>query len=207
MFCSQCGNQIDSQSSYCTKCGNRAAPLQCQDQPPVQAATAALSDSIVWIFRADRKLSMFKIVPCYIVFMRDKAVLAFITPALQKAQSAKVSQDIKSKELGFFKGSAAMMRYWSDYYKKYYTMSADAILAEDPSNRVLYYQNISQVLFKGFSDDTSFDDTGTSSVTQGKLYFSVAGGETLKFSHSQSADKSVKETLTQLFGAKLKYKR
>jgi len=149
---------------------------------------------------------MLKMVACYVVFMKDRAVLAHLTPALQKAESAKVSQDVKEQGMGFFKGSAAMMGYWANYYKKYYGMTSAAILAEDPSNMVLEYKNISQVLFKGFSDNTNFDD-GTSNVTQGKLHFTLTNGETIKFMHSQWADKSVREILEGLFGAKLKYRK
>jgi len=226
MFCSQCGNQIRNGDTFCFKCGNRvvsappANPVQQQPQqqapaPPTyaaqpvayaQAPSAQPTERVVWVFRADRKYSMFKMTPCYIVFMEDKAVLAYLTPALQKAESAKVSSEIKESNQGFFKGSAAMMRYWSEYYKKYYSMSTAAILAEDPTNVVLPYQAITEVLFKGFSETSSSDDN-TSSVTHGKLNFEIAGGETLKFTHSQSADRSIQETLTRLFGNRLKYKR
>ena len=206
MFCSQCGNQLDSQSVFCTQCGFRLTTVQHQNQSPAQSYAAPTQEIVLWVFNAQRKFSMFKMTPCNIVFMQDKAVLAYLTPELQKAESAKVSQDIKSNGLGFFKGSAAMMRYWADYNKKYYAMGSNAILAEDPSNVVLYYQNITEVLFKGFSETVSTDDS-TSSVTQGKLHFSLVGGEVIKFTHSLSSGREVKELFTKLFGAKLRYKR
>ncbi len=205
MFCSQCGNQLDSQSIFCTQCGYRLTTNQQQVQPPKQSYAAQPQENVVWVFATQRKISMFKMIPCNIVFMQDRAVLAYLTPELQKAECAKVSQDIKTDGLGFFKGSAVMMRYWAEYNNKYYAMRTDAILAEDPSNVALYYQNITEVLFKGFSETVSTDDS-TSSATQGKLHFSVTGGETVKFTHSMSSGREVKETLAKLFGAKLKYK-
>ena len=32
-----------------------------------------------------------------------------------------------------------------------------------------------------YSDNTSFDNDGTFSITQGKLHFLLAGGETIRF--------------------------
>jgi len=215
MFCSQCGNEIKQGSSFCTKCGKRLVSAPSRDKPAMQApippaapkAPAPPStETAEWVFSAQRKLSVLKMIPCNIVFMQDKAVFAYLTPALTKAENAKVSNEIKAEGAGFFKGSAAMLRFWSGYHKKYYSMTADAILAEDPSNIAVQYQNITGVLFKGFSDNTNFDDA-SSNVTQGKLNFSLAGGETLKFVHSQTADRSVQDILARLFGGKLKYKR
>ena len=224
MFCSQCGHAIREGDAFCTRCGNRVAlapptihnpvyqppsPIPAQPAQTFAYAPAPaprLAEKIVWIFRADRKFSIFKMTPCYIVFMEDKAVLAFITPELQKREGDRVSREIKEANTGFFKGSAAMMKFWSDYYKKYYTMSSAAILAEDPTNVILPYHQISEVYFKGFYESVSSGDS-SSTVTQGKFEIETANGENYKFTHSQTADRSIQETLTRLFGSRLKYKK
>lgn len=198
MFCSQCGKQLDSKSEFCTQCGFK---LDSQSEPDQHSAVSS-PETAVWVFNAQRKYSMLKMIPCNIVFMQDIIVLAHLTPELQKAESAKASQEIKAKGLGFFKGSAAMMRYWANFSKKYYAMGTKEILAEDPSNMVLHYQDINAVLFRAHSGNV--DDSHS---TPGKLNFSLISGETIKFSHTESSNKETKQMLMELFRGKLKYKR
>lgn len=197
MFCSQCGNQLDDTSEFCTQCGFRLDSQIGADQQQEGFS----EEDVIWVFNAQRKYSMLKIVPCNIVFRQDEIVFAHLTPELRKAESAKASQDIKTEGLGFFKGSAAMMRYWANFSKRYYSMSTAEILAEDPTNMVLHYQDIDQVLFKAASLS---DDENTS---QGKLHLSLNNGETIKFSHKESSNKETKQILMELFRGKLKYKR
>lgn len=149
---------------------------------------------------------MFKAVTCYVVFMHDHAVLAHISPERLKFENEKAAADVKAQGLGFFKGSAAMMHNWADFYKRYYSMGTNAILAEDPMNMVIHYAMLSEVYYRCFSQDSNFEDSSTS-TTDGKLQFSLSGYDTIKLEHTQTDSRSVKETLTSLFGYKLKYKR
>ncbi len=206
MFCTKCGTEIKAGSNFCTGCGTRTDAGQPQAPRPVREPAQSANSGVVWVFGAQRKYSMFKMTPCNIVFMPDKLLIAYLTPALQKAENARLSAELKAQGKGFFSGSAAMVGFWADYYKKYYRMTEAAILAEDPLNVQIPYGSITGVLFRGFSETVDYDDSA-SNVTQGKLHFTLAGGETLKFAHSQSADRSIKDLLTRFFGTKLKYKR
>lgn len=219
MFCSQCGYQLDPQSKFCAQCGSKLAQLPKESHgsnqrvPVPELKTAeqpilapvSMPESVIWVFGVQQKLSLLKIIPCNIVFMQDKAIVAHLTPELQKSESEKLSRDIKSNGIGFFKGSAAMMQYWANYNKKYYTMTSNEILSEERSNIMLHYQNIQKVLFQ--CELTSIDSDGVTYGTQGKLQFDLFGGQTVKFTHSQWNDKSIRDMLTRLFGEKLKYKK
>ncbi len=207
MYCRECGSKIDEKSNFCIKCGTKLTLVQPQNQNAAEPEKLSEKERVLWVFQGQRKFSMFKMQACYAVFMEDKILLAHMTPELTKAENAKASKEIKETGKGFFKGSAAMIRYWSDYYKKYYGMNSRDILAEDPSNLMIEYKNINRVLFKGFSDNTSYDENGTSTITQGKLNLFLANGETIKLLHSYSADQSSKEILAGIFGSRLKYKR
>jgi hypothetical protein len=174
-------------SKFCTDCGK-----QQSSQPTEQA---------VWVFTATRRYSLFKTDACNIIFLKDRLVLAYLTGERQKTESAKVAADIKAQGLGFFKGSAAMMSYWADYSKKYYTMDINAILAEDPLNQVILYSMISQIRFECYESGDS-----ESNASGGDLLIQIQGGEMLKFTHASPGDKQIKNILTSLFGYKLKYK-
>lgn len=219
MYCVKCGYQIDPQDKFCAKCGSKVAQFEEVSHKPNPSppepeqkiaerptmAPGYIPESVIWVFSAQRKQSLFKIIPCNIVFMQDKLIFAYLTPELQKAESRKLSNDIKSNGIGFLKGSAAMMKYWANFSKKYYTMTANEILSEDQSNAMIQYQNIQKVLFQ--CDSTSVDSEGITYGTQGKLQFDLFGGQTIKFTHSQWNDKSIRDMLIRLFGEKLKYKK
>jgi hypothetical protein len=174
-------------SKFCTSCGK-----QQSSQPAEQA---------VLVFPAIRKYSLFKMDTCNIVFMRDRLVLAYLTGDKQKMESAKVAADIKAQGLGFFKGSAYMMRYWADYSKKYYTMDINSILAEDPLNQVIHYSMIMELKYRCYeSGDSDSNSTG------GELNLMIINGEPLKFTHTEPGDKQIKSILSSLLGYRLKYK-
>ena len=187
MFCIHCGHQMADGSKFCTGCGK-----QQSSQPTEQA---------VLVFPAIRKYSLFKMDTCNIVFMRDRLVLAYFTKEKQKTESAKAAAYVKAQGLGFFKGSAYMMRYFADYSKKYYSMDINSILAEDPLNQVIHYSMIMEVKYICYeSGDSDSNSTG------GELNLMMINGEPLKFTHTDPGDKQIKNTLTSLLGYRLKYK-
>lgn len=203
MFCTQCGNKVEPQNKFCAKCGSKIA--QTQKRISEQTIIPPVQETAVWIFPTQRKYSLLKIVPCNIVFMTDKAILANLTPEIQKAENARLSHNVKANGIGFFKGSAAMMQFWAEYHKKYYSMAADQILSEDASNLMIWYQNVKKVVYRCHSAD--IDSDGIAYGSQGKLSFDLYDGNTYKFTHTQSQNKSVKDTLVNLFGNKLTYKK
>ncbi len=209
MFCTHCGFKVEAQSQFCAKCGSLVAsdsePKAAKAAPETPFGRADTTEEIAWVLITQRKLSLIKRVACNLVFMKDKVIVAHLSPELQKAESAKISQEIKASGTGFFKGSAKMMQYWANYYKKYYSMNTSQILAEDPANFVLPYQSVKAVMFQ--CESQSMDEDGRSYGSQGKLNITMADGKTFKFSHSRAHDRTVKETLTRLLNGKLKYKR
>lgn len=192
MFCKKCGKELIQGEKYCSQCGFPIEPT------PVKS-------SVIWIMKTSRKLSLLKTVTCYVIFMKDKLILAHLSPALQKSESKKVSDEIKSSGKGFIKKSASMMKYWADYHKKYYSMSENDILAEDTSNIVIPYSSLSEVYFKSTSETIEKDNT--SHVYDGKLYFSLTHGNPIKLKHRENSNKSIKKALVDLFENKLKYKK
>ena len=127
-------------------------------------------------------------------------------PNGRRLRAPRVAQEAKANGLGFFKGSAAMMRYWAAYADKYYTMDEHAILAEDPTNYTIHNSTVSGVLFKCYSTTTDYSNDTTQS-SDGTLNFSLTGGQKIKLNHKLHHDKMVRETLTRLFGGRLKYKK
>ncbi|NLB19368.1 MAG: zinc ribbon domain-containing protein [Clostridium sp.] len=206
MFCRKCGAELDAQSDFCSNCGAKVSldPSAGNEEKQKNPST---TEAAIWMLQVQRKYSMLKIVTCYMVFFKDEMVLAHLSGALRKAESQKASDQIKEKGLGFLKGSAEMMKYWSKFSQRYYTMDVDEILAEDPTNMVIPYEDISKVLFKGSSESFFAGDDSSSSTVDGKLELSLNRGETIKFTHTYSSGREIKDTLTDFFGEKLKYKK
>lgn len=214
MFCKKCGQELSDTSKFCSSCGQPTQPVpspiaQSQENSPVhqqyQQAMPSASERVYMVLKTNRKSSMFKMTTCYIVFMQDRLVLAYLTKEKQKTESKKLSQEIKASGKGFFKGSAAMMSYWNNYHQKYYNMSSEQILSEETENMLIYYNSISQFYFRAYY--SRIDSDGSDQSTGGKLRISLPEGETLKFTHSIANDRSIRNTLTELLGNRLKYKR
>ena len=227
MFCKQCGNVIEPNKNFCGRCGSRiepaatgyttpttgyyapnvgSAPSSAGYGSPVGGYIAQAAEQTVLVMATQQKLSLITAIECNVVFMQDRAVLAYLSKELKNRLSAQVSKDVKDKGLGFFKGSAAMMHYWAEYNKRYYSMNTAAILAEDPSNRVIYYEALSELYYRCYSE-TYGDEDSSGTTTEGKLQFKLFSGEVVKLIHSVRENKGIKETLYGLFGNKLTYKR
>ena len=207
MYCEQCGAQLEPESKFCPSCGRAAAQASgnagCNIQKPLNQSSN--TEEVLWILIAQRKESFFKRIACYLIFMKDNLIVAHLSAQRQKDESARVSGEIKTQGKGFFKGSAAMMQHWANYHKKYYSMTSAHILAEEPTNFAIQYTNIKKLVYK--CESTDIDADGRSYGHQGKFDISLFDGKKIKFSHTRSHDSTIKKTLIELFGKKLKYRK
>lgn len=209
MYCKQCGAQFEPESNFCPSCGNPVAQVpdnaasEYNMQEPFDQSSN--TEEVVWVLTAQRKESFFKRKSCFLIFMRDNLIVAHLSAQPQKEENAKIASEIKAQGKGFFKGSAAMMQHWANYHKKYYSMTSGHILAEDPTNFAIQYMNIKKLVYQ--CESTDIDADGRRYGHQGKLDISLFEGEKIKFSHTHSHDSTIKKTLIELFGKKLKYRK
>lgn len=214
MFCSKCGRQLIAGGSFCANCGNRITIPQAptyqqpiQPQPPQQPLyrnTIPGGEDVLLVMKATRRLTLTNSIVCHIVFKRNWLVLAHVTPLLTSLETARLQESLKAQNLGVMKRSAAQMHFWGNFHKRYYAMTTDAILAEDPTNLAINYGTISSV---SYSCSYSTSDEDTSYDHDGLLHLTLINGDTFKFKHRDYHDKSKKDVLTGLFGQRLRYKK
>ncbi len=226
MFCSTCGKQVVANAAFCSGCGSRVGAQQvpgfqqtafitpAQDTyPPQQAAyqqpqpvfsPVPSAEETLLVLKVTHKLSLANAVVCHVVFKRNWLVLAHLTTNLQKFETARLMESMKAQNLGMIKRTGAQMRFWGDFYKRYYSMTTEAILAEDMTNKAINYGMIT--LFDYVNGYTTSDDE-SSYDHEGKLHLSLASSETLKFTHQGRHDKDIYNLLTGLFGGRLRYKK
>ncbi len=200
MFCTNCGSKLEPNQQFCTQCGTRTN--SGTNNTYINNQTQVTPLNVIWILTAQKKLSFMNIMACYVIFYNDRLVLAHLSPELQKAESARKSAEIKASGIGFFKGSAEMMRYWANYQEKYRTMPISSIIAEDPLNAEIPYNMISELYFRAF---TSGDDDDPDSG--GNLNISLSNSQVIKLQHKVSHSNSIKSTLESLLGFRIKYKK
>jgi uncharacterized Zn finger protein (UPF0148 family) len=217
MFCSNCGKPLITGASFCQTCGARVVteadmqvsqppayrPVQQQVTPPL--APAAGEDTYL-LLKVTRKLSLTNAVVCHLVFRQNQLVLAHLSAALQKAETARLQEQFKAQNVGLMKRTAEQMHYWANFHQRYFSLPTGAILAEDSANQAIYYGQIAGFEFYCYSTDTNYDDNTTTS-RGGKLHISLTNGDTLKFTHQQPHDRSIENSLTLIFGQRLKYRR
>jgi hypothetical protein len=178
-------------------------------QQPQTAYAAPSSEDTLLILTATRKLSLVNAVVCNVVFKQSGLVLAHMTPALQKMENARLNNELKAQNVGIMKRTAATMSYWAKFHERYFHMPTVQILAEDPSNAAFGYVMVTSVEYRCSSTQTNYDDDGGSSSyeTGGKLHISLTSGETLKLTHQMTHSRTIQDTLSAIFGARLKYRK
>ena len=208
MYCEQCGTQLEPESKFCPSCGSPVAqaPGNAVSESHIQEPfnQSSNTEEVVWVLIAQRKESFFKRKACYLIFLKEKLIVAHLSKERQQEESAKVSSEIKEQGKGFLKGSVAMMQHWANYHNKYYSMTSGQILAEDPANLEIKYHDIETLYYK--CESTYMDADGRNSGHSGKIVISLSDGEKIKFSHSNSHDSKVKNILEELFDNKLRYR-
>jgi len=207
MFCSNCGNKVEPNQAFCANCGNR---LKNPNLTPTNQTSTATQEPVVakanfirpsWLLRTNRKLSMLKFAICNIVFYQDYLILAHLSKERQNAEIAQLQTQLKQNNTGFFKGSAEMMKFWASYHLKYQDMAPEAILGEDPMNRVINYNQIMKFKYRALDTDIDGQRSG------GSLSIELVGGENLNFSHELSHKKDIKVFLESILGNRLNYRK
>ena len=94
-----------------------------------------------------------------------------------KWENEKLTNEVRQSDMGFFKKSAAMMSYWSNYAKKYSGMTPEQILALSPQNKVVWNASVSQFIFHCYSQQ--IDDDSTTSSSGGTFTIVLTNGEKL----------------------------
>lgn len=206
MFCSKCGKQLIENAAFCSGCGCRIEiPQGAAIQQPLPVYSPAPSgEETVLVMKMTRKMSFSSAVVCHVVFKRNWFILAHVTPNLQRIENARLQEMMKAQNLGVMKRSAATMRFWGDFHKRYYTMPTDAILAEEPTNQAINYGMIT--LFD-FANGYTISDDDSCYDHDGHLHLTLLSGETIKFTHQGRHDKNTYALFTGLFGPRLKYKK
>lgn len=203
MYCIQCGAQIDPKGKFCASCGKLVPQVPVNTIAPVLSNHSGSSEVVFFVLNAQRIESLFKRNACSVIFMKEKLIVAHLSAQRQKDENAKITSEIKAQGKGFFKGSAAMMQFWANYHAKYYSMTSEDIIAEDPMNFEINYSNIQKLSYR--CESTDIDDEGRNYGHPGELDISLSVGKKVKFSHTHSHDNTTKKTLVELFGKKLKY--
>lgn len=112
MYCAQCGAQLGPWSKFCPGCGS----------PIEQDPCTAVSDynvqgtfkqpvnrtEVVWVLAALRKESFLKGKPCWIVFMKDRLIVAHLYAQHQKGENAIMWSEMKTQGKGFSRAVAKL---------------------------------------------------------------------------------------------------
>lgn len=158
-----------------------------------------------------RKDGIFRSTNCYFVFFEDRIVVAVVSGKRMNEEMKKARQQLKEEGKGFLKSSIALLSFWFNYAQRYYPMSADEILAEDPANSSIKNGDVQKIIFKTARDRMA---RHPGAVTQGEVSRYKEGfmrlmlaDRKIKAAHRyRDSNKNIKETLSSLFGSKLKYR-
>lgn len=201
MYCKNCGNKLNENANFCTKCGTKVSEIR---EPLGNTQTKPSFENAVMVLSASKKDGLFKRTSTYVVFFKDRIVLAMLTPERQKAESKDLSDQIKAEGKGFFKGSVAMMKYWGKYGNRYYNMGPEDILREENSNLMIYNSDISKIVFRRL--DSVYDAGSGAGDSLGILEIHCSLGKISATHNYTDGNKNIKRVLESLYGDRMKYK-
>ncbi|MBN2286536.1 MAG: zinc ribbon domain-containing protein [Tissierellales bacterium] len=204
MYCQNCGNKLSASDRFCSKCGYKTE-VESQPIQPDQPNAVKAFDKALMVLNANRKDGLLKRTNVYMVFFNDQLLFAELSPERQKTETKLLQQKIKQEGKGFFKGSAAMMSFWSHYGEKYYNMSPEEILKEDVNNIRIFNNDVNKFIFKPI--DTNHDHSNNTQTTTGGVLEVHAKTGKIVANHSfNDGNRNIKKVLESLYGSRLKYK-
>ncbi len=216
MFCQNCGNKLNENANFCSKCGFKVSSIepeslksaitQKEEQNEYKVDSVVDKESLAFmVLNVNKKEGLLKRTNAFLVFFKDRLVLAELTSERQKSESKKLSQKIKDEGTGFFKGSAAMVNYWANYGNKYYQMTPSDILREEPTNIEIHHTSISKFMFSK-TETSRHTDNNTTSTTGGGLEIQYNNGKIAASHNYSDSNQNIKKILENLYGKRLKYK-
>lgn len=216
MFCQNCGNKHNEDAKFCSKCGFKISLVEPESLKSAVAykeqQNGRMSEPVldkeslaIMVLNVSKKEGLLKRTNAFLVFFKDRLVLAELTSERQKAESKMLSQKIKEEGTGFFKGSAAMMSYWANYGNKYYQMTPTDILREELTNVEIHHSSISKIVFSRM-ESKSHTDNNTTSSTGGSLEIQYIDGKIAASHNYSDNNQNIKKVLENLYGGRLKYK-
>jgi hypothetical protein len=203
MYCVNCGNKLLEDVKFCSQCGNAVDSYKTKVQAQTQSQTQIIIKPDL-VMTTSKKEGIFKATICYLIFYRDSIVLAHFSKDKQQVETKKYQEKIKAEGNGFFKRTMIMANFLNEYGERYYNIQTDAILNEEPSNYKIDNNNIQKIVFKAASTFIGFDGSSTKR-REGEVIIHCPTNK-LKFTHRyHDSDNKIKEILTAIYGAKLKY--
>lgn len=196
-FCLQCGQQLKDDVKFCLSCGMKLSAVEDSEiKDKVYHAQMVLTTY--------KKESMFKSIPCYMIFYDDQIVFAFLSKDRQKEEHKKLVKQLKEEGNGLLKSSFAIMKYWNNYGNKYLEMTSDQAILEYSMNYRIYHNEVEKLILK-ISYNNQMNYEGYQQTSNGQIIIH-ANGIKHKFIHNHGKDANTEDILRRIYGIKLKTK-
>lgn len=174
-FCSNCGAELCAGAKFCRNCGTKVDATASVETSAKQTSPVILS------VPASFKKGLLSIKGCTLVFTDSDMLVAITDKTLMNAHITNVRD--QARGTGFMKKTAAVMKAGYTFSERYYSMSADAIMAENRDNFSIPFNTIKSIRYKKGTVRYDADNTSSSSppsmtmkTTTGKYVFTFSRG-------------------------------
>ncbi len=208
MYCQNCGNKVSEDSKFCSICGTKLTSNPRNEEENNSKTIESFSsinkgNKALMVLNASLKEGLLKSIGCYIIFFDDSIIVFKLSKKIQNEETKKFQKKLKESGTGFFKGSAAMMTFWSNFGDRFYNMTPEEILSEEKENFQIQNNDISKIEFK---QSLTIVDEDSQHQKMGDIKIKYLNGE-LKFQHKYNdSNGNIKKVLSSLFNRNLKYK-
>jgi len=159
--------------------------------------------SALTFFRGEYNFKGLKKIPAYVLLYSTGLVICVVEPKVIKAESKRISAELKKQKVGMLKRPNFVQKGLDDYGMKFADLGMDGALASDKRNKAIMFDSVTDVLYQRRPNDIGGGDFNTS--VSGRFVVKTANDKIVVY-HDYEKGADIEQTLSQIFGDKIKMK-
>jgi len=154
-------------------------------------------------FRGEFNIKGLKKIPSFVVLYPTGFVVCIVEPKDIKVEAKRITTELKKQKVGILQRSKMVQKGLDDYGNKFAELEMDAALSADKRNKAIMYDSVTDVVYQRRPKDVGGGEFNT--TIPGRFIVKTASDKIAVY-HDYEKGAEIEQTLTQIFGDKIKIK-
>ena len=159
--------------------------------------------SALTYFRGEYNIKGLKKILSFVVLYPTGFVVCVVEPKEIKLETKRLTAELKKQKVGMLKRPKLVQQGLDDYGDKFAELEMDAALSADKRNKAIMYDSVTDALYQRRPKDVGGGEFNTTIL--GRFIVKTASDK-IAIYHDYEKGAEIEQTLTQIFGDKLKIK-